>query len=199
MLYRYVVRERGWLERACVALVCFAASGCGPGQEVRVGASSAEVSVFAPNAADRGALKEAFVKWEAFPVSTCPAGAIEIVAGSLMAATVNETGESWAIARFVPLETCKVFNLRGANDPGRQSVDPRLLRGLDGSPIAVFERAKGGDWTMNQQGGAPFPCPSPNGAPPGKGNGSLPPIVLRAWSLAYAKDCSIVSYPRQPG
>lgn len=198
MLDPYVVRELRWLERVCLALACLGASGCGPSQEARVGASTAEILVFTPTVADVRVLKEAFAKWESIPISTCPADALEIAANSLMAATVNGTGESWAIARFIPSETCKIFNLPGANQTAMLSVDPRLLRGLDGAPVAVFERARGANWIMNQEGGAPFPCPAPNGTPPSKGNGSLPPSVLSAWGLAYAKDCSTVSYPRQP-
>lgn len=178
---------------------CAIAGGCGTTQTVSTdpnGSSTAGVTGITASAADKAGLAKAFATWEFLP-ATCPADAVMVVPGSLRLATINASGVSWAIASFEPSSNCMDFDLPGAGQIGRQPVDPHQLAGFYGSPLAVFERASGGQWVMDEEGGAPFPCPAPGGAAPGPGNGAIPLQVLTAWNLAYAANCSMVVYPRE--
>jgi hypothetical protein len=47
----------------------------------------------------------------------------------------------------------------------------------------VFEQPRRQGWTMNGEGGAPFPCATPATAKPGPGNGWIPNLVQTAWKL----------------
>lgn len=198
----HVARERAscrWLTGALWVVGCCFLAACSTSQTLRTSprrSSTTDVSVFTAAASDTLGIKEALGVWEKFP-TTCPASAVAVVSNSIQLAKVNATGVSWAIAQFEPLSACKFVNLPGANQTGLNYLDPHSLPGLAGSPIAVFERPDNGQWVMNGEGGAPFPCPAPGGAAPGPGNGAIPQQVLTAWNLSYAANCSSVSYPRQ--
>jgi len=66
------------------------------------------------------------------------------------------------------------------------------------APIGIFQEVNG-TWTMDDEGGVPFPCPAPEGDTPGPGNGALPAAVFAVWGLQYATNCSFVGYSPQPG
>lgn len=147
------------------------------------------------SAADVASITAAFNAWEALP-STCQ-GVMEPGTGRL--AIITATGVSWAIATFEPMSGC-VENLKPAG-PGQapRTVPIAQIAPWGGTPpIGVFEADASGGWSMNDEGGMPFPCPALGGAAPGPGNGSLPPAVLQAWGMSYAANCAEVYFPPQP-
>jgi hypothetical protein len=159
-------------------------------------ANSAGVKVLAPTTADLTSLSAAFNSWEDMQ-PTCGGQAIR---GTVKVATIESTGDSWAIASFEPASSCVDYVAPGAG-ASSQTIPPDQVPPFEevpGPPIGVFEKMSGGNWIMNEEGGTVFPCPAPNGAPPGPGNGSLPAQVLAAWGLSYATNCSNVNYPQEP-
>ncbi|MDQ6782486.1 MAG: hypothetical protein M3063_03365 [Actinomycetota bacterium] len=181
--------------------------GCGHSQTVSTGpnvssppttASIDGVSVFTPGPSDLQGLDRAFISYEQLP-ATCP---VETVPGSAHTTTIQTTGISWAVASFVPAPSCKiVYEEKPANPneygvfyqvPSKRQNPPTPVRG-------VFERPKGGQWTMNSQTGYPFPCPSPKGHEPGPVSPALPPKVLTALHMAYASGCENLVVPFAPG
>lgn len=145
---------------------------------------------------DIQALTLAFNKWEFLP-STCQA---VMVPGTLKTATIPSSGVSWAIATFKRVAGCSY-----SEPPAYPGGPPRPIParqigpwGRPSLPIGVFERQPGQAWSMNEEGGTPFPCPAPGGHAPGPSNGAIPPEVLAKWHLKYAPNCSNVSYPLQP-
>jgi len=156
--------------------------GCGHSQTV-------SVSVFTPGTSDLQGLDQAFVSYESLP-ATCP---VETVPGSVHTATIQATGISWAIAGFIPAPSCKEF-------ADGKPFDPNTYPPFFGPPPrAVFERPKGGPWTMNSETGSPFPCPSPKGHEPGFVSPALPPQVLTALHMPYASGCENLVVPFMPG
>jgi hypothetical protein len=158
-------------------------------------ADPAGVDVEKLSDSDAQALVEAFESWEDLP-STCPA---EIVPNSAKVAVISRTGDSWAIAAFEPAPSCVFPHVIGPGLP-TSTFDPQdhgpFVPGI--TTIGVFEGSGGNAWVMNEEGGAPFPCPAPGGAAPGPGNGAIPGSVLTAWGLAYAANCITVLYPLEP-
>lgn len=147
--------------------------------------------------ADAPLIVSAFNSWEELP-ATCQA---LLVPGSLRVATLASTGVAWAMAAFKPVPDCS-FTMGPASPGG----PPRPIRieqigpwGREPQPpIGVFQRPPGQGWTMNSEGGKPFPCPAPGGIAPGPGNGALPAELIRKWDLRYATNCAEVSYPMRP-
>ncbi len=165
------------------------------------GSSTAEVEVFTPAAADIGGVEAANVSWTDLP-STCPPVAIND--DGMRFATIRSTGVSWATARFAPSKGCKIYLKPTAAEHGLQVVDPKEVTDFtpqtDGrSPLAVFERPAGGQWSMNTFGQAPFPCPGLGGVAPGQGNNAVPQAVLVAWRLPYVANCSSAQYIPRAG
>lgn len=151
------------------------------------GCSTALVSVAEPNESDAQGLELAFVNWEQLPAS-CP---VKILPGTASIASIKATGASWAIASFAPLPTCTEHVPPPAVGPP-PVITPNEVGPFTetaGPPVGVFERSGTGAWVMNEEGGYPFPCPAPDGAAPGRGNGAFPPQVLTAWKLPYARNC----------
>lgn len=149
-----------------------------------------------PAAPDEAALITAFGKWEHLP-TTCPA---TTVSGSERFATVTASGTEWAIAKFQPAPSCS-YSLAPVTPGGpERAVAPNSIGPFaePGGPLGVFEKMTGGPWTMNEEGGRPFPCPAPDGAQPGLYNGALPAAVLTVWGLNYASTCAFPVYPLQP-
>lgn len=150
-------------------------------------------SLVQASAPDERALEEAFGSWERLP-QTCPA---VVVPGSARFARTPD-GVGWAMAKFEPSPTCS-YSMAPVSEGGpRRSVAPNMIGPFGRSPVGIFEQQPGGSWSMNQEGGRPFPCPAPGGVAPGPGNGSLPASVLVAWRLVYAPDCAFPTYPLQP-
>lgn len=145
---------------------------------------------------DARAITSAFNDWERLP-STCQA---LLVPGSVKAATISSSGVSWAIATFKPVPDCSYTQPPAWPGGPPRPVPVRQIGpwGRPSPPIGVFEKQPGRPWSMNQEGGTPFPCPAPAGNAPGPENGSIPPEVLAKWNLKYAPDCSNVSYPMRP-
>lgn len=143
------------------------------------------------------AITAAFNSWEILP-ATCQG---VIIPGTLRIATVKSTGVSWAIAAFEPAPGCSA-NLAPASPGGPpRPLGPEQIRPWSYVPqptIGVFQRQPGQSWSMNSEGGRPFPCPAPGGRAPGPGNGALPPEVLVKWDLEYAPNCADVVYPLRP-
>lgn len=176
---------------ASVVIIATGIVGCGSGQVVRSGSgttTSSGVAVVSPSAADTAAFNAAFAHFEDFP-ATCP---FVQVPGTTDEAVVGSDGTSWAIASFAPSPSCVLPG-------GLAHVNPSSLLPFAGSsghpPIGVFEKAPGGQWRVNAEGGSPFPCPAPGGQAPGLGNGSVPKDVLTAWGMKYAMNCANVTYP----
>jgi hypothetical protein len=157
--------------------------------------SRAAVAVVEPTSADRVGVQLAFQSWEELPAS-CRAA---IVPASDRYAKVSSSGITWAIARFEPAPGCTAGEDPAYPGGPPQPLTPDQIGPFGGGfrPLGVFEKVNG-TWTMNEEGGSPFPCPAPGGQPPEQGNGSLPPNVLAAWRLSYASNCANVTYPPTP-
>lgn len=142
---------------------------------------------------DVQSITSAFNTWEFLP-STCQG---VIVPGTLKTARLS-SGVSWAIATFMPATGCS-YSQQAPGYP-RQTFAVQQIGpwGAPSPPIGVFERQPGQRWSMNQEGGTPFPCPDLGGHGPGPENGAIPPEVLAKWHLKYAPDCSNVAYPARP-
>jgi len=165
------------------------------------GASTAEVEVLTPAAADVGGVEAANMSWIGLP-STCPPVAIND--DGMRFVTIRSTGVSWATARFAPSKGCKIYEGPTVDQRSPQVVDPKVVTDFtpqtDGcSPLAVFERPAGGQWSMNTFGQAPFPCPGLGGVAPGQGNKAVPQAVLVAWKLPYVANCSSAQYIPRSG
>jgi hypothetical protein len=166
----------------------------GPTTSTTIG-NPGDVTVGNPSSDLETQLISSFDAWEGLPTS-CQAA---LVPGTVKVATIKATGAIWAIARFRPAPDCSVILAPVTpGGPGR-SVPPNQVGPFaeQGGPLGVFESSPNGSWIMNEEGGSPFPCPAPNGAKPGEGNGAVPSDVLAAWGLSYAENCSFVSYPPQ--
>lgn len=139
----------------------------------------------------------AFNAYELLP-ATCEG---VIIPGTLRVAKVGSTGVWWAMAAFEPEPACS-HSLAPASAGGPpRPLKPEQIRPWGYVPqptIGIFQRLLGQSWSMNQEGGRPFPCPAPGGRAPGPGNGALPPEVLRMWDLEYAPNCDDVVYPMRP-
>ncbi len=186
---------------AAVVVVCGLLVSCGKPQTVSTSpnrSSTAGASVITASAVDVQGLDQAFASYEELP-ATCPA---EPAPGTMRLATIDATSVSWAISGFQPKPGCTAKVL-GAPGQGEQTLPPDLVGPFGvrpGPPVGVFERSKGGQWTMNSEKGFPFPCPALGGDAPGPGNGAIPKQVLAAWHLLpYAANCVTVFYPTQPG
>jgi len=174
-----------WYCRLSVGLLFVGAfAGCG---------RSASLSSSQGTPTDVSAITTAFNTWEGLPSSCLGMMNTE----SLKVALVSEVG--WAIATFRPPRDC-TKSLGPALPGGPPRTVPIASIGPWGEsspPLGVFERLPGSPWRMNEEGGVPFPCPAPGGAPPGPYNGALPPRVVEEFNLKYAPDCANVSYPKQ--
>jgi len=156
-------------------------------------AAPSGVTILASTPANQARIESAFKAWEMLPLS-CQA---QVVPGSDRYATDGATGVTWAIAKFQPSPTCTNTQMY-AGGPSQQ-VSPDQIGPFEGgySPLGVFEESSGG-WTMNEEGGSPFPCPALGGNLPGPGNAAVPPNILAAWGLPYASNCANVTYPPEP-
>lgn len=156
---------------------------------------SGGATVLTPSASDLTSLSNAFHAAYDFP-STCP---IVITPGSYKFAS-DDNGTRWAFARFSPAPSCSLIS------GGKPVTDFAHVPPFNNDPTGqtaitvryTFERPDDGSWQVNTGSGRPFPCPAPNGTPPGTGNGSFPKPVLQAWGLSYARGCANVFFPQFP-
>jgi len=171
-------------------------SSLAPSSTTTTVATSTQVLVTPSSPADDNGIQAAFQSWEQLP-PTCEA---EIVPGSDKFATDTQTGIRWSIAQFQPGTACSE-TLAPAYPGGPSRIASANQIGPFGRstpPVGVFQQLAGGTWTMDEEGGTPFPCPAPGGLVPGPGNGAVPAPVLAAWSLSYAPNCAFVFYPPKP-
>lgn len=108
--------------------------------------------------------------------------------GTLLEAVVSASDVKWAFGRIEAKPGCKAI---GANS-GTYNANSRY-------PLifpynrGVFEKQRGGSWSLNYVESLPFPCPATRA--PGSGNPFVPLAVLNAVGVHYATGCDYAVWP----
>jgi hypothetical protein len=119
------------------------------------------------------------------------------VKGTLHAATITETGVSWAFGQFDPPPGCTVNLSTGTAD----IITSKVFEDAPPQNSGVFEKQPGGAWEMNYYQSVPFPCPdnlTAVGYAPGYDTPFIPLSVLNAVRVSSASGCGHIYIPRPP-